>query len=131
VGVDSTEPEYQRLAREAIEWYGRSLRLNPYNARACAAYGWCLDWLNRTEEAGEYFARAEELDPNNYYILNSIGRHQVERRNYAAAKPWFERSLRLEWADNPVARAYLQLADQNLRTAATNEFRGQLNLLAP
>lgn len=130
-GSGSAEPEYQRLAREATEWYGRSLRLNPYNARACAGYGWCLDWLNRPDEAGEYYARAEELDPNNYYILNSVGMHQVERRNYAAARPWFERSLRLEWANNPVARAYLQLAEQNLRAAATNQFQGQLNLLAP
>ena len=41
----------------------------------------------------------------------NIGLHYVQSGNFAAAKPWFERSLRLEGKDNPIARNYLQIVN--------------------
>ena len=59
-------------------------------------YGWCLDWLGRFDKSAPYFQRADELDPNNYFMAAHIGLHYVQSGNFAAARPWFERSLRLE-----------------------------------
>ena len=55
----------------------------------------CLDWLGRHDEAGPYFSQAEALDPNGYYTVAIVGWHYVQIGDYAAAKPWLERSLRL------------------------------------
>ena len=111
-----------------MEWFGRGLKLNPWDSRGFLGYGWCLDWAGRGNESAPYFDRAEQLDPNNYFTMARIGIHYVESRNYAAAKPWLERSLRLQWEDNPIARDYLQIATSRLMEAATNEISGQLNL---
>src|SRR5208337_3616399 len=94
---------YRQLAEQAMEWFDRSSRLNPWDSRPWAGYGWCLDWLDRQSQSGPYFSRAEELDPNNYYNLNNIGLHYVRLGDYAAARPWFERSWRLSSQDKPIA----------------------------
>ena len=114
---------YRQLAEQAITWYQRGMKLNPYDSRNYAGCGWCLDWLDRPNESSRYFDRAEELDPNNYFNLNNIGLHYVQLGDYAAAKPWFERSIRLEWQDNPVPRNYLPLINNRLLESATNEFK--------
>jgi len=46
--------------------------------------------------------------------------------DFAAARPWFERSLRLEDKDNLIARNYLQIANMRLLEAATNEIAAKL-----
>jgi len=89
--------------------------------------GWCLDWLGKQTESGPYFDKANQLDPNGYYTLAMIGMHYFEIGNLAASKPWFERSLRLQWNDNPISKTYLQLADQRLMETATNDFAARLN----
>jgi O-antigen ligase len=119
---------YRRLAEQASEWYQRGIKLNPWDSRNYTGYGWCLDWLDRQNESTPYFSRAEELDPNNYYNLNCIGLHYVQRGDFAAAKPWFERSLTLESQENPVALSYLRIANARLMEAATNEVSSRLNL---
>ena len=47
--------------------------------------------------------------------------------DFAAARPWFERSLRLEWQDNPIARNYLQIVNSRMLEAATNEISAKLS----
>jgi len=47
--------------------------------------------------------KADQLDPNGYYTAANIGWHYIQTGNYAAARPWFERSLRLEWRDNTIS----------------------------
>jgi O-antigen ligase len=121
--------DYRKLAQEAMDWFARSSKLNPWDSRPCAGYGWCLDWLDRQSESGPYFSRAEELDPNNYYNLNDIGIHYVQLGDYAAAKPWFERSMRLISTDNPIAQNYCNLCIARMEEAATNEISAKLNLL--
>jgi len=65
----------------------------------------CLDWLEKHDEAGPYFNRADALDPNGYYTEANIGWHYVQAGNYAAARPWLERSLRLYGSGNDIARS--------------------------
>ena len=113
--------DYRKLGELAMTWFDRGMKLNPWDSRNFSGYGWCLDWLERSAEAGAYFDKAEALDPNNYFNLNNIGLHYVQTGDYAAARPWFERSLRLKWQDNPIAVNYLALANARLMEAATNE----------
>jgi O-antigen ligase len=119
--------DYRTLAQQAMTWFERGMKLNPWDNRNFAGYGWCLDWLERSGESTPYFERAEALDPNNYFNLNAIGLHYVQVGDYAAARPWFERSLHLEWFDNPIARSYLDIANARLREAATNELSAKLH----
>jgi O-antigen ligase len=126
--VQSSEggKNYRELVEQAREWFGRSIKLNPWRGDGYAGCGWCLDWLGRTAESGKYFERAAELEPNGYFMAANIGRHYVEAGDFAAAKPWFERSLSLD-RDNPVARNYLQIVNSRMQEAATNEMSARLN----
>jgi len=126
---DESGADYRVFGKRAMDWFSLSMTLNPWDSRPCVGYGWCLDWLGRTNESGAFFWRAEELDPNNYYNVNLIGLHYVELGDYAAARPWFERSLRLQGEDNPVAANYANLCVARLEEAATNSFAARLNLL--
>jgi tetratricopeptide (TPR) repeat protein len=108
------------LATNALTWLERAMRLNPHDATAPLRSGMCLDWVDRHAEAGPYFDRAAALDPNGYYTVAYVGWHYVQLGNYAAARPWFELSRRLEWKDNPMAETYLQLSQTRLLEAATN-----------
>jgi O-antigen ligase len=111
---------YAALAQKAMDWYQRAMKLNRWHAYSWLGYGWCLDWLERKAEATSYFSRAEELDPNGYFTVANIGIHYVEVGDLAAAKLWFERSLRLGGLDNPIAANYLGLVKSRLLEASTN-----------
>jgi O-antigen ligase len=118
---------YLDLATRAMEWFERSSKLDPWNAYNFAYCGWCLDWLGKQTESTFYFDKANQLDPNGYYTLAMVGLHYFELGNLAASKPWFERSLRLQWIDNPISKTYLQLAREKLMDAATNDIAAKLN----
>jgi tetratricopeptide (TPR) repeat protein len=107
-------PDYRALAEESMAWFRKGIDQNPYEAENYLRVGWCLDWLDRSEEAGPYFDKGELLDPNSYFVVAQVGLHHVALRNYAASKPWFERSLRLLYKDNQVAAMYLQIVNQKL-----------------
>lgn len=109
------------LAKTAMEWYERAGNLDRYDAYSRLRYGMCLDWLDRHDQAEKYFSQAEALDPNGYYTVAIIGWHYVQTGDYAAAKPWFERSLRLEANDNSVAASYLDLVGQKLVEKASGK----------
>jgi Lipid A core - O-antigen ligase and related enzymes len=128
-GQDLQGLTYQDLATRALQWFERSSKLDPWNAYNFANHGWCLDWLGRQTESAPYFDQANQLDPNGYYTLAMIGMHYFDIDDPAASKPWFERSVRLQWEDNPISRTYLQLANQKLMDAATNDFAARLNSL--
>ena len=121
---------YRDLATRAMEWFARSSKLDPWNPYSVANYGWCLDWLGRQSESPPYFDKANQLDPNGYYILGLIGMHYFEIGNLAASRPWLERSIRLQWLDNP-SRTCLELANERLTEAATNDFAARLKSIRP
>ena len=118
---------YRELAEQGLDWFERSIKLNRWSGSGYLGCGWCLDWLERWAESGPYFDRAAELDPNNYYTVAYVGLHYVQLQDYAAAKPWFERSVRLEWEKNPIARNYLEIIQSRLLEAATNETNAKLD----
>jgi O-antigen ligase len=112
---------YADLAETAMQWYVRARHLDRYDAYSYLHYGICLDWLDRHDQAGKYFSQAEALDPNGYYTIAIVGWHYVQIGDYAAAKPWFERSLRLGGRDNNIARSYLDLVEQKLVDRASGK----------
>jgi len=120
--------DYRQLADQARQWFGRSQKLNPWNSYSFLKFGWCLDWMDRKAESEPYFSRAEELDPNGYFTMASIGLHYVELGNYAAAKSWFERSLRLRGNNNIIAKDYLEITQRRLLEAATNDISARLSV---
>jgi hypothetical protein len=111
---------YEELAKQAIDWYALSIKLNRWNDSSWLGYGWCLDWLGRHAEAEHCFQKAAELDPNGYYTMAYLGLHYVELGDYAGAKPFFERSRRLRIEGNLIALSYLEIVNRKLLEAATN-----------
>ena len=110
---------YEDLAKTAMQWYARGMKLDPHNGYNYLRYGMCLDWLEKNDEAGPYFNRADALDPNGYYTAENIGWHYIQARNYAAARPWLERSLRLGM--NDLARFYLNTVERKLVENASGQ----------
>jgi len=110
--------DYEDLANKAIDWFAQGMKLNPHDGYNYLRYGMCLDWTGRQTESGPYFERAEELDPSGYFTLANIGWHYVQLGDYAAAKPWFERSRRLQWKENPIATSYLEIVGRKMAEGA-------------
>jgi len=117
---------YEALAKTAMQWYARGMQLNPHDGYNYLRYGMCLDWLEKHDEAGPYFNRADALDPNGYYTEANIGWHYVQAGDYAAARPWLERSLRLDGSGNDIARFYLDTVERKLVENASGR-----NILPP
>ncbi|MBI3413740.1 MAG: O-antigen ligase family protein [Verrucomicrobia bacterium] len=109
---------YRDVAKEAMTWFDRSIKLNPYDSYSHLRYGMCLDWLDRFDEAGPHFQRAIQLDPNGYYAVAHMGWHLTNKGDYAEAKQWFERSLKLKPTENPIAEKYLEIVKRRLAEAA-------------
>ncbi|HSU56935.1 MAG TPA: O-antigen ligase family protein [Candidatus Dormibacteraeota bacterium] len=119
---DDLGTDYKARAQEAIDWFQRCAKLNKWDAYSLLGIGWCLDWLGKQAEAAPYFQKADALDPKSSYIAESMGFHFIETGNYAAAREWLERSVKLQWEDNPTPRIYLQIAQDRMLEGATNEF---------
>jgi tetratricopeptide (TPR) repeat protein len=119
---------HQELATRAMDWFKRNIELNPYSGYGSLRYGWCLDWVGRLAESPPYFARAAELEPNGYFMAANIGLHYVQAGDFAAARTWFERSLRLDGKNNPIAQNYLPIVNSRLQEAATNEISAKLGV---
>ena len=112
---------YEDLAKTAMRWYARGMKLDPHNGYNYLRYGMCLDWLEKHDEAGPYFNRADALDPNGYYTAANVGWHYVQAGNYAAARSWLERSLRLESHGNSIAHSYLDIVEGKLVENASGQ----------
>jgi len=81
--------------------------------------GMCLDWLGRQSEADNWFSRAEACDPNGYYMAANLGWHYVQTGDYAAARQWFVRSLKLGGYNSNTALNYLQICEPKLMEKAS------------
>ena len=112
---------YEVLAKTAMHWYALGMKLNPHYGYYYLRYGMCLDWLDKPDEAGPYFNRADALDPNGYYTAANIGWHYIQTGDYAAARPWLKRSLRLHWAENGAAASYLEITESKLVEKASGQ----------
>jgi O-antigen ligase len=112
---------YESLAKTAMQWYERGMKLNPHDGYNYLGYGMCLDWLEKHAEAGPYFDRADALDPNGYFTAANIGWHYVQVEDYAAARAWLERSLRLHFQQNEAAASYLEITGRKLAEGASGQ----------
>jgi TPR repeat protein len=86
---------YKGMAREAMDWFGKGMDQNTFDARFPLRIGMCLDWIDRTTQATPYFDLAERLDTNNCYIALERGRHFVALGDYDKAKASIQRSLNI------------------------------------
>jgi O-antigen ligase len=111
---------YLALAVQAKDWYARAIRLNPHDGYSLMRTGMCLDWIGDHAAAARFFSEAETHDPNGYYMVSEIGWHFVQTGDYAAARPWFDRSLSL-FADNDIARNYREICRQKLMEKASGK----------
>jgi O-antigen ligase len=105
---------YRELAGRAKDWFECAARLNPLDPAALLRCGACLDWLDRPTEAEPWFRRALALDPNGYLTLAHMGRHCLQKEDYAAAIDWFRKSLYMMTPGNILAQTYLPIAEQKL-----------------
>jgi O-antigen ligase len=112
---------YEALSKTAMEWYSRGMKLNRFDGYDDLGYGMCLDWLGQHDEAEGFYSRAEALDPNGYYTVANIGWHYVQSGDYAAARVWLDRSLRLEWNVNPIAFSYWDIVQERLVQQASGQ----------
>jgi O-antigen ligase len=120
----SADPD--TLARQAIDWYRRGIKLDPGNPDNWTGCGACLDWINAGDaasvaEAARDFDQADSLDPNGYFTASLIGRHYFHLGDAAAARSWLERSLRLQGKDNELTAEYLTQAQAWLEAAALRQ----------
>ena len=113
--------DYEVLAHRAMDSYAYAMELDPHDGYNYLRYGMCLDWLDDHDKAEAFFNRAAELDPNGYYAAANIGWHYAQAGDYAAAYPWLERSIRLHWQGNDIARNYLNLVRQKLLEIALDK----------
>ena len=123
------------LAKTAMEWYRRGMKLNRYDGYNWLRYGMCLDWVEPDENTGKedaamYYRKADELDPNGGFTAANMGWHYMMTGDYAAARDWFERSLRLIWLDNTIAASYLPIAERRLAEAALKQRKPGENSVA-
>ena len=112
---------YEGLAKAAMKWYARGMKLDRYDGYNYLRFGMCLDWLNRHDEAKPYFDHANALDSNGYYTAAHVGWHYAQIGDYSAARAWLERSLRLHWQENVTASSYLNIAERKLVENASSQ----------
>ena len=122
---------YAAKAEEAMDWFKRGSRLDPYNGYDYLGCGLCLDWLGKRSESWPYYDKAIKLDPNGYYTTAWVGWHYVQTGDYAAARTWFERSRRLQFEGNKIAESYLKIVNRRMLEQATNSATDKLENLLP
>lgn len=111
--------DYESLALTAMDWYKRAMKLNRFDGYNYLNYAMCLDWLDRHDEAEAFYSQAEALDPNGYFTVANIGWHYIQTGDYAAARSWLERSIRLEPDVNPIAHSYWEIVQNKLEENAS------------
>jgi O-antigen ligase len=110
-------PGNEALAKEAMKWFEGAMMLNPLDSWSPIRYGMCLDWLDRPNEASQYFVRALELRPNNATIYFYLGWHCLEVGNYPLAEHWLWYSQILH-PPSEQAAGYLQIVRERMAAEA-------------
>ncbi len=108
------------LAKQALDWYGRAMRLNPHYGYSFMRTGICLDWLGQNAAAEKYYDQAELLDPNGYFMVAFIGWHFVQIKDYVTARQYFIRSTYLD-NSTALAQNYLNICEQKLIERASGQ----------
>src|ERR1041384_3805169 len=97
-----------------MQWFQKSIALNPYMPHGYIGIGMCLDFLDRKAEAWPYFRKAVLLDPNNYYVLAPYGWHFIQYQAWWPAVRKLSFSLGLQPKNNSMARSYFDIAQRKI-----------------
>ena len=111
---------YAELATNAILWYAAAMKLNPHDGYNYLRTGMCLDWLGQTNQTEVLYSEAEARDPNGYYMADFIAWHYVQTGDFAEARHWFIRSIKLGPV-NPIASSYLSILEDRLEAKAAGK----------
>ena len=111
------------LALRGTQWLARSIALNPLDAQSWRAYGQCLDWLGRTNEASFYYVHALGLNSADSRMEAQFAYHCMWVRNYALAELWLRRALYV--LPNDEERAYLAEVEAKLAEEAKAKSAGR------
>jgi len=101
-------PGWESQAKEALVWFERASRLDPFNARTRVSMGLCHQWLEDLKSASAEFEAALRLGPNDVPVLNAMAWHLIVRGDLARARPMVEQSLAINPWDNWEARFYAE-----------------------
>ena len=104
----------QRKYKEAIAAFGKSLELNPQNARALYNLGLCHNRLNDAASARGAYERAIEADPGYANPHKSLGDLHRAGRNHTAAAAAYRQAIAV---DPDYAAAYVGLAQVHIATS--------------
>jgi O-antigen ligase len=110
----SSDGSNQKQLDEAMQWFQKSIALNPYMPHGYIGIGMCLDFLDRKAEAWPYFRKAVLLDPNNYYVLATYGWHFIQYQAWWPAVRKLSFSLGLQPKNNSMARSYFDIAQRKI-----------------
>jgi O-antigen ligase len=118
---------YAELAEKALKFYTLGMQSNPHSELCPLRYGMCLDWLGRHTEAEPYYSQAETLDPNGNWVAGNIGWHYLQTGDYAAARQWFLRALRLSnWRNDMAKVNVFNVCEPNLLNRASGRIPLQM-----
>jgi tetratricopeptide (TPR) repeat protein len=101
----------QRQYQQAIEWYQRSLAIDPHNVNARTDMGTAYYYIGQNQKALEEYSKSLALDPNhkptllNVILVNLEGTH-----NLAAAQRAWDRLRKLD-PSNPALTTLKQKLD--------------------
>ncbi|HEY4415141.1 MAG TPA: O-antigen ligase family protein [Verrucomicrobiae bacterium] len=110
--------DFASLAQTAMDWYDRGNKLDPFDAYIWLRMGMCLDWIGKPGQAEKYYNQAEALNPNAYIVLEYIGWHYVQIHDYAAARQYLIRSVRIN-SHSDFSRNYLGICEAKLAEKAS------------
>jgi tetratricopeptide (TPR) repeat protein len=86
---------YQGRYKKAVVVFEKTLRQEPTQARACEGFAWCLQALNRSEEARGWFEKAVEYDPDSDGAYLGLGLYYFDQMNYAKSEEYLMKSLEI------------------------------------
>ena len=108
------QPGYEETAEQAMQWFERAWRLNPYDGYARLRYGMCLDLLGQRLQATRYFLRALELDPNGAFTLSHVGWHFCQLEDWEKARGYLQQAAERPGVDHTMTLIFLRLAEERL-----------------
>ena len=94
--------EYQMKGNleEAVDLYKQSIESHP-TAEAYTFLGWTYSFMGKLDDAIDECRHAIEIDPEFGNPYNDIGAYLIEKGEFDAAIPWFERAMGAKRYESP------------------------------
>lgn len=124
--IKASEFATQKQFEEAINVLQQ---VQPATLRSLTAIAACYNDLGKTDEAIEYYNKADEISPNNTQILYSIGYLYFTKNEITMAKDYVKKALEIDPTNQNALRlnAYMTQQDSNVATNQAVKFMNQGN----